>query len=498
VGDAAGVSRDGTRTVRVFLPPARSVALELAPLAPDRGSELAPEGESELVPMTKTNPEGIFEASVPAERTTRYRLRVEWDSAVVTDLEDPYRFGPSLTAHDFAEFHAGGESRLFDLLGAQTDERDGVSGTRFAVWAPRAVAVNLMGSFNGWEARRSPMYPIAATGVWELFVPGVGPGELYKFEVRSRPPAGGDVWAVEKTDPMGRKMEVRPRSASVVPNTTSFEWSDARWIAERADRGAAGRPISIYEVHLGSWRRNEDGSWFGYRALAETLLPYVEDLGFTHIELLPLTEHPYDASWGYQTLGYFALTSRYGEIDDFKGFVAEAHRRGIGVLLDWVPAHFPLDGHGLAAFDGAPLYELEDPKRAIHPDWGTAVFDYGRPEVVSFLVSSARFWLEEYHLDGLRVDAVSSMLYLDYSREVGEWEPNELGGPENLEAAAFLQRLTGTIQEHCPGTVIFAEESRTWPGVTAPVAEDGLGFDLKWNSRCSKPHRTGVQACTNG
>ncbi len=455
--------------MRVFLPPARSVAI-----APTQGG-------GEPLAMEKIDPEGVFEGEMPAEWETVYRLRVEWDSGGTSDIDDPYRFRPSLTADAFAGFVAGTESRLFILLGAHREEREEVPGTRFSVWAPRAIAVNLMGSFNGWEARRSPMFPIEGSGVWELFLPGVGPGALYKFEIRSQPSTIDDGWAVEKTDPMGRKMEVRPRSASVVPPAGEFHWSDKGWLDGRSRTALAGRPISIYEVHLGSWRRNDDGSWLGYRALAETLLPYVKDLGFTHIELLPLTEHPYDASWGYQTLGYFALTSRYGEIDDFKGFVAEAHRLGIGVLLDWVPAHFPLDSHGLATFDGSPLYELEDPKRATHPDWGTAVFDYGRPEVVSFLVSSARFWLDEYHLDGLRVDAVSSMLYLDYSREEGEWEPNDLGGNENLEAAAFVRRLTETIHAECPGTLIFAEESRTWPGVTAPVPEDGLGFDLKWS-----------------
>ncbi len=471
-GDAADstkASRNETCSVRVFLPPARAVSIQTS------------SGDG-WVSLARVHAEGVFEGEVPADARDGYRLQVEWESGdrgETTEIDDPFRFAPSVDESILAAFLDGGESRLQDLLGAHECERDGVSGTRFAVWAPRAEAVNLMGSFNGWEGRRAPMFPVPGTGVWELFLPGVGAGTLYKYQVRAR--VDGEGVALDKADPMGRKMEVRPRTASVVASSRPFVWRDQVWLDERRSRGGAGTAISIYEAHLGSWRRHEDGSWLGYRALTEQLLPYVKDLGFTHIELLPMTEHPYDASWGYQTIGYYALTSRYGEPDDFKAFVDEAHRLGIRVLLDWVPGHFPLDAHGLRAFDGAPLYELDDAKRATHPDWGTLEFDYGRPEVVSFLVSSARFWLEEYHLDGLRVDAVASMLRLDYSREAGEWEPNELGGPENLEAVAFVRALTDTIHEHCPGALLFAEESMAWPGVTAPIEDDGLGFDFKWN-----------------
>jgi len=310
---------------------------------------------------------------------------------------------------------------------------------------------------------------------------------MYKYEILACPEdeaatdSASPPSAVEKADPMALRMELRPRTASLVESLGPFAWNDADWMARRADRIATGAPISIYEVHAGSWRRRPDGGWQDFRDLSRTLLPYVRDLGFTHVELLPITEHPHDASWGYQTVGYFALTARYGEPDDFRAFVDEAHRLGIGVILDWVPAHFPYDAHGLWRFDGRALYEHPDPRRGHHPDWGTAIFDFGKPEVVSFLVSSARFWLDEYHVDGLRVDAVASMLYLDYSRAEGEWEPNVEGGRENLEAVGFLRRLTDAVHEACPGALLCAEESTAWPGITAPVASGGLGFDLKWN-----------------
>ena len=398
-----------------------------------------------------------------------------------TPAEDPYPFPPTLTPDRLSAFKAGSETRLDRLLGAAAERRNGVDGVRFAVWAPNARAVGVTGSFNDWDARGHPMWPVGETGVWELFVPGVEPGALYKYAVRPAVGASPDTACLEKADPLGQRMEVRPRTATVVPWVSGFEWTDEEWLRERHRRTAPDRPISVYEVHLGSWRRSDDGTWLGYRQLAETLLPYVRDMGFTHVEILPLTEHPLDRSWGYQTVGYFALTSRYGEPDDFRHFVDEAHRMGIGVILDWAPAHFPLDAHGLWRFDGTATYEHEDPRRGAHPDWGTAIFDYGKPEVVSFLVSSARFWIEEYHLDGLRVDAVASMLYLDYSRAEGEWVPNERGGRENLEALAFLRGLTSAIRAACPGVLLCAEESTAWPGVTAPVEDGGLGFDLKWN-----------------
>ncbi|MFV1987618.1 MAG: 1,4-alpha-glucan branching protein GlgB [Gemmatimonadota bacterium] len=477
-----GAAAGRTWGLRVFLPPARRVEVR-------SGTADSSEPWEDL---DRVHAEGIFEGAPSIRVGDPYRLRVHWESGDASELEDPYRYPPTLTNEALAAFLNGTETRLADLLGARARVRDGVHGTRFAVWAPRALAVNLMGSFNGWEARRNPMWPVGDTGVWELFLPGVGPGALYKFEIRARPEDGTDARAdaegprdsplpVEKADPLGFEMELRPRSASVVGSGDGYDWLDEAWMETRADAVAPGEPISIYEVHLGSWRRDEQGEWLSYRELAATLLPYVKDLGFTHVELLPVTEHPHDASWGYQTVGYYASTSRYGSPVDLRAFVDEAHRLGLGVLLDWAPAHFPLDAHGLARFDGQPLYEHPDPRRGYHPDWGTAIFDYGRPEVVSFLISSARFWSDEFHIDGFRVDAVASMVYRDYSRGEGEWEPNEEGGRENLEAVAFLRQLTNTLHAACPGVLLCAEESTAWPGVTSPVDDGGLGFDLKWN-----------------
>jgi 1,4-alpha-glucan branching enzyme len=464
--------------------------------------------------MERVHPEGVFELELEEPPPRSYRIRVSWEGGGESDVDDPYRFLPSLEPAQLAAFGKGEESRLHGLLGAHAETRDEVRGTRFRVWAPAARAVNLMGSFNGWEARTHPMYPVGSSGVWELFVPGVGEGARYKYQIRPTAAVARSIaeertagvrqseargrarrskttraarteerrpLALEKSDPFGFDHEVRPRSASVVCDLDGHSWSDETWLERRLNDTGSHAPVSIYEVHLGSWRRREDGEWPGYRDLARDLLPYVKELGFTHLELLPITEHPHDPSWGYQALGYFAPTSRYGSPEDFKAFVDAAHGLGLGVILDWVPAHFPLDAHGLSRFDGTHLYDHPDPMRGIHPDWGTAIFDYGKPEVVSFLISSARFWLEEYHLDGLRVDAVASMLYLDYSREKGEWLPNELGGRENLEAVAFLRRLTDAIHDAFPDALLFAEESTAWPRVSGPTGEGGLGFDMKWN-----------------
>ena len=424
-------------------------------------------------------------ASGPDGRAAmRWQIEQEKASGPPGPLQTPAR-DPSfpLKASDFEAFHAGRESALHGLLGAHPCTRGGKAGTRFAVWAPRAHRVSVVGSFNGWEGEAHPMSPVGDAGVWERFVPGVGPGALYKFRVGSGMDgaAGGLPLEVDKADPLGRAAEVRPGTASRVVSTAPHGWTDAAWVETRRERATPGVPISIYEVHPGSWRRNADGSWLGYRALARELLPYVADLGFTHIELLPVMEHPYDGSWGYQTVGYFAPTSRYGPPEDFAHFVDEAHRLGLGVVLDWVPGHFGPDLHGLRTFDGAPLYEMGEESRAVHPDWGTLAFDFNRPEVISFLLSSARYWIEHYHVDGLRVDAVASMLHLDYSRDEGEWEPNELGGRENLGAIAFLKGLSEMVHRDLPGVLLFAEESSAWPGVTAPVVEGGLGFDFKWN-----------------
>ena len=489
--------------VRVFLPRARAVSLLLTPDEAAK-SAIGSNTAMPVCPMERVHGEGIFETHLSGGPPGAYRLRVTWEDGAESEIEDPYRFPPSLEADALAPFLVGEEYRLQRWLGAHEAELEGVKGTRFAVWAPRARAVNLMGTFNEWDARLRPMRPVGATGVWELFLPGVGSGALYKYHIRpdsmvvaadstavaadstdeSDQPPGGEAGvpeALDKADPLGFAMELRPRSASVVCSADRFVWSDDEWKARHKSDSVEHEPISIYEVHLGSWRRREDGSWPNYTELAEDLLPYVRDLGFTHLELLPITEHPHDPSWGYQTVGYFAPTSRHGSPEDFKAFVDAAHRLGLGVLLDWVPAHFPLDEHGLERFDGTHLYEHPDPRRGFHPDWGTGIFDYAKPEVISFLVSSACFWLEEYHIDGLRVDAVASMLYLDYSREEGEWIPNEWGGRENLDAVAFLRRLNDVAHEVSPGTLLFAEESTAWPQVTGSTDRGGLGFDMKWN-----------------
>ncbi len=461
---------DRGRVIRVFVPWASLVRIEA------RGN---------LHPTVRVHREGFFEARFPGwTRFHKYRLEVTDYQGQSYVLEDPYRFSP---VHDEAELLRlveGKEWRAHRLLGAHVTEHEGIAGTRFAVWAPHAGNVNLKGSFNGWDARCHPMRPRGSSGIWELFLPGVGEGATYKYEIRD--PEGRPLF--DKADPCGFAMELRPDTASVVWDMHRYGWRDQDWMRNRVRRHAHGEPVAIYEVHLGSWRRKPDadpgGGWEGwltYRELADELLPYVRDMGFTHVELLPVTEHPLDQSWGYQTVGYFAPTSRFGSPDDFRHFVDRAHQMGLGVILDWVPAHFPSDVHGLVYFDGTHLYEHEDPRKGRHPDWGTVIYNYGRPAVTAFLISSALFWLEEYHVDGLRVDAVASMLYLDYSRGEGEWVPNEFGGRENLEAIHFLRRLNEVVHAECPGTLTFAEESTAWPRVSHPVYAGGLGFDFKWN-----------------
>jgi 1,4-alpha-glucan branching enzyme len=384
-----------------------------------------------------------------------------------------------LTDFDVHLWAEGTHARAYEKLGAHVIERDGVAGTRFAVWAPDAVAVSVVGDFNGWRPGRHPMRPVGSSGVWECFIAGVVQGALYKYSVSSR---YGDFTA-EKADPYAFAAEIRPRSASKVWDLTGHDWGDHDWMANRARANGLGAPFSIYEVHLGSWMRvpEEGNRWLTYRELAPKLADYVHDLGFTHVEFLPVTEHPFDASWGYQTIGYFAPTSRFGTPQDFMFLVDTLHQRGVGVLLDWVPAHFPRDGHGLGYFDGTHLYEHADPRLGEHPDWGTFIFNYGRREVSSFLVSNALFWLDKYHIDGLRVDAVASMLYLDYSRKEGEWAPNYYGGRENLDAIAFLRRCNERVYAAYPDVVTAAEESTAWPMVSRPTYLGGLGFGLKWD-----------------
>ena len=365
----------------------------------------------------------------------------------------------------------------YEKLGAHVREVSGIRGVHFGVWAPNAKRVSVVGNFDSWDGRVHAMRSRGASGIWELFVPGLGEGTLYKFEVLSR--VGGFLGV--KADPYGFESEIRPKTASVVSNIDRYKWNDSSWLADRSSRDWLHAPMSIYEIHAGAWRHKEGNRWLTYRELAEELIPYVKRMGYTHIELMPIMEHPFDASWGYQTVGYFAVTSRFGTPEDFMYFVDRCHQEGVGVILDWTPAHFPRDGHGLAFFDGTHLYEHADPRKGEHPDWGTLVFNYGRNEVQNFLLSNALFWLDKYHIDGLRVDAVASMLYLDYSRKHGEWIPNEFGGRENLEAIAFIRRLNEVIHQRNPGALMIAEESTSWPAVSRPTYVGGLGFDLKWN-----------------
>jgi 1,4-alpha-glucan branching enzyme len=383
-----------------------------------------------------------------------------------------------LTDHDIYLFNEGSFLRMYDRLGAHLDAVDGVAGVYFAVWAPNAGRVSVIGDFNGWERQAHPLSPRASSGVWEGFVPGVGTGAIYKYWIESR----NGKHSVDKADPLATHTETPPKTGSVVWDL-AYKWADNRWMKDRARRNALSAPVSAYEMHIGSWRRvpEEGNRSLTYRELAEELPPYVKEMGFSHVEFLPVMEHPFYGSWGYQTTGYFAPTSRYGTPQDFMHLVDRLHQAGIGVILDWVPSHFPNDEHGLAYFDGTHLYEHADPRKGFHPDWKSAVFNYGRNEVRSFLLSSALFWLDRYHIDGLRVDAVASMLYLDYSRKRGEWIPNEYGGNENLEAVGFLRRLNEEVYREYPDVQTIAEESTAWPMVSRPVYLGGLGFGMKWD-----------------
>ncbi|MEU8655018.1 1,4-alpha-glucan branching enzyme [Streptomyces sp. NPDC048737] len=419
--------------------------------------------------------DGFFSGLLPLSEVPAYRLVVAYEGTV-QETEDPYRFLPTLGDLDLHLIGEGRHEELWTVLGAHPMIHEGVGGTRFSVWAPNARAVRLVGTFNFWDGIGYPMRSLGSSGVWELFVPAIGEGELYKFDI-TRP----DGSRTQRADPMARRTEIPPATSSVV-EASHYEWGDAEWLASRGERPAHEAPLSIYEVHLPSWRPG-----LTYRQLAEQLPAYVKELGFTHVELMPVAEHPFGGSWGYQVTGFYAPTARLGTPDDFRFLVDALHRAGIGVIMDWVPAHFPRDEWALAEFDGRPLYEHEDPLRAAHPDWGTLEFDYGRREVRNFLVANAVYWCEEFHIDGLRVDAVASMLYLDYSREPGQWTPNEHGGRENLDAVAFLQEMNATVYRRVPGVVTIAEESTAWDGVTrathhrGPSGFGGLGFGLKWN-----------------
>ncbi|HVX11724.1 MAG TPA: 1,4-alpha-glucan branching protein GlgB [Pirellulales bacterium] len=429
--------------------------------------------------MRRIHPAGFYEAICPMNEATKrqYMLQVADQRGNRATIHDPYAFPHLLSDYDLYLLGEGRHWRSYDKLGAQLRTVEGVDGVNFAVWAPNATAVSVIGDFNGWDSRRHPLRKHIPSGFWELFVPGLGEGTLYKYSIRHNEEV------LEKADPYGFAAEVPPRTASRVADLNRYHWHDEAWLAQRPQFNSFDRPMSFYEVHLGSWKRPGDDHqrWLSYRELAHDLVDYAKQMGFTHIELLPVSEHPFSGSWGYQTIGHYAPTSRYGTPQDFMYFVDHCHQNGLAVILDWVPAHFPRDAHGLRLFDGTSLYEHADPRQGEHKDWGTLIFNYGRHEVSNFLLSNALFWLDKYHIDGLRVDAVASMIYLDYSREPGEWIPNQFGGRENLEAIDFLKELN--IQTHLqyPGVLTIAEESTAWTGVSRPTYVGGLGFSLKWN-----------------
>ena len=460
LGDGSGL------VVRAFLQNAARV--EVAPVH----EPLKPSFALEML-----DARGLFEGvTTAAQRTYAYDLIVTDYQGNIRRSRDAYSFWPSLGETDLYLFGQGNERRIYDKLGAQLREVDGVRGVSFAVWAPHAQRVSVVGPFNSWDGRYHPLRMLGASGVWELFVPGLGEGTLYKFELKN---ASGEV--VLKTDPYGFFFEPAPQNASIVWDNRKFAWTDAEWMERRRTRQPLREPMSIYEVHLGSWMKQTVAESFSYRELAPLLVEYVTRLGFTHVEFLPVSEHAYYPSWGYQVTGFYSPTCRYGTPDDFQFLVNALHAAGIGVLVDWVPAHFPCDGWALARFDGTALYEHEDPRQGAHQDWGTLIFNFGRHEVRNFLTANALFWCERFHIDGLRVDAVASMLYLDYSRKEGEWVPNQYGGRENLEAIEFLREFNHLVHTEHPGVVTIAEESTAWPLVTRPPYLGGLGFSFKWN-----------------
>ncbi|MFL5561591.1 MAG: 1,4-alpha-glucan branching protein GlgB [Gemmatimonadaceae bacterium] len=441
------------------------------------GVECIPEGR-DPIPMLRVEG-GLFAVFLPkATLPLRYRLRFTFAGGSTWERDDPYRFLPTIGDIDLHLFNEGTHHRLWDMLGAHPRTMDGVAGVAFAVWAPNAKRVSVIGEFCGWDGRLFPMRQLGASGVYELFVPGLREGVLYKFELLTR-----EGIPRVKTDPLAFKMEQAPQTASIVVDLEKYEWDDDLWMRTRRDADPAREPMLIYEVHLGSWARvpEDNNRSLSYREIAPRLVEHVKALGFTHIELLPIMEHPFAGSWGYQVTGYYAPTSRFGSPDDFKFFIDTCHQADIGVILDWVPAHFPKDDWALRRFDGTALYEHQDPRLGEHPDWGTLIFNYGRNEVRNFLIANALYWLDEFHADGLRVDAVASMLYLDYSREPGQWLRNRYGGRENLEAIEFLRQTNEIVRTNQPGCITIAEESTAWPGVTKPVSQGGLGFTFKWN-----------------
>ena len=469
-GDPFGVlglhgDTDGGLVVRTFQPTA------------ERVSVIDADADRVVATLLRLDGTGFFAGRLP-RRTRRfsYRLRLE-AGGTTRDVEDPYRFPSALSEADLRAFADGVHLRIQHMLGARRITLDGADGVLFAVWAPNAARVSVVGPFNDWDGRRHVMRLHPVCGVWEIFIPGLDHGEIYKYEIKT---ASGELLPL-KADPCGMRAERSPATASIVASSDDFDWQDRDWMARRETANARAAPMATYEVHLGSWKRRDNGQSLDYRALAHELVPYVRDLGFTHLELMPVSEHPFDGSWGYQPVGLFAPTSRFGTPDDFRYFVQSCHQAGIGVLIDWAAAHFPSDAHGLGRFDGTHLYEHADPRRGLHPDWNTLIYNFGRREVASFLISNALYWIEAFHIDGLRIDAVASMLYLDYSRQPGEWLPNQYGGRENLEALAFLRRLNEVVYAEGKGAITIAEESTAWPMVSRPTYLGGLGFGYKWN-----------------
>lgn len=463
------MQKDGGRfvVVRAFIPQASAIVV------------LDAEDKDKTYPMVKVHDDGFFEVIIEdREEWFRYQLTISDYNGGAWTTYDPYAFPPTITEYDRYLYGAGNHYKIFEKLGAHVLNLNGVDGVAFGVWAPNAKAVSLIGDFNGWDSRRNPMRELGQSGIWELFVPGMMEMDKYKFQIKEQ---SGKI--VDKADPYASYAQVRPDTASVVFDISRYEWKDENWITQRDNSNVYEKPMNIYEVHLGSWMRmpEEGNRSLTYVELAEKLAEYVTEMGYTHVELLPVEEHPFDGSWGYQVTGYYAPTSRFGTPLEFKHLIDTLHRHNIGVILDWVPAHFPKDEFGLARFDGTALYEHDDPKQGEHPEWGTLIFNYGRNEVRNFLIANALYWIEEFHLDGLRVDAVASMLYLDYGKNDGEWVPNEYGGRENFKAEEFLRHMNSVICGRYPSVMMIAEESTAWAGVTNSANHGGLGFSLKWN-----------------
>ena len=435
------------------------------------------ESSGKEYPMDLEDEEGFFAALIPGKRIPKYHYVVNFGEDNVQEYKDPYLFQPQITEKETKKFNAGICYDIYEKLGAHPMTVDGVEGVLFAVWAPNAVRVSVVGNFNLWDGRRLPMRRLWDSGIFELFVPGLKAGELYKYEIKAK---GGLTFL--KADPYANAAELRPNTASIITDLSGFAWSDEKWLSERKKKDTKTAPMAIYELHMGSWRKPEDGrDFYNYREIAPMLADYVKEMGYTHVELMPVMEHPFDGSWGYQVTGYYAPTSRYGTPEDFMYFMNYMHEQGIGVILDWVPAHFPRDTFGLCTFDGTCLYEHLDPRQGAHPHWGTLIYNYGRPEVKNFLIANALFWAEKYHADGIRMDAVASMLYLEYGKNDGEWVANIYGGNENLEEVEFFHHLNSIFKQKAPGVLMIAEESTAWPRVTGDVEDNGLGFDYKWN-----------------